>query len=242
MNLGLLKPKEVLLGTEIVLGKKNKRHVGYCVPFIQNIKLISLPKVWAEIQNPRSHISEDYMLDICDGDIFNKTALFQINPTALQIILHWDDIETVNPIGSHTKKHKWTMVYFTLGNVSPHLRSALSMIQLVAIAKAKDHRDYGIGKLLSDFTSSVNKLASEGIPIEIQEITHNIQGILVLVSCDSLAASWLEVFKEGVSFAHKPCRTCHVTSNELSSTFQDSFERRDEAEHRENCDFLSTLS
>ena len=75
------------------------------------------------------------------------------NPRALQIFLNTDDIEIVNPIGSHTKKHKITMFYYTLGNVPPHFRSRLQAIQLLGVARAKDLKKCGPGVLLEDFIS-----------------------------------------------------------------------------------------
>ena len=64
--------------------------------------------------------------------------LFSRNPQALQIIVNTDDIEIVNPIGHHTKKHKLTMFYYTLGNIPAEYRSQLHAIQLLGVAKSKD--------------------------------------------------------------------------------------------------------
>lgn len=44
--------------------------------------------------------------DYCDGSIYKHHDLFKSNPNAIQIMLYYDDVEVVNPIGSRTKKHK----------------------------------------------------------------------------------------------------------------------------------------
>ena len=44
--------------------------------------------------------------DYCDGNNFKKHALFSSNKQALQIFLYYDDVEVVNPIGSHKAVHK----------------------------------------------------------------------------------------------------------------------------------------
>ena len=44
--------------------------------------------------------------DYCDGSIYKHHDLFKSNPNAIQVMLYYDDVEVVNPIGSRTKKHK----------------------------------------------------------------------------------------------------------------------------------------
>ena len=44
--------------------------------------------------------------DYCDGQVFQQHPLFSRDPCALQIILYYDEVEVVNPLGSKTSKHK----------------------------------------------------------------------------------------------------------------------------------------
>ncbi len=56
-----------------------------------------------EIQVMRGHQRNDGLLgDYCDGLHFKRHPLFSINPTALQIMLFYDDVEVCNPIGSRS--------------------------------------------------------------------------------------------------------------------------------------------
>ena len=56
--------------------------------------------------------------DRCDGkmcdysDGLNLYKLYEKYPNALQIQLYFDDLETINPLGSKTKIHKMGAVYF----------------------------------------------------------------------------------------------------------------------------------
>lgn len=77
----------------------------------------------------------------------------------MQIILNTDDIEIVNPLGCHLKKHNLSMFFYTLGNIPPSLRSKL---QLVAVAKIVDLKKFGTERLLGDFDDSVRILSTEG--------------------------------------------------------------------------------
>ena len=50
--------------------------------------------------------SDDKMEDFCDGAAHKRHPLFSVDPTALQIMLYYDDLEVSNPIGSRSTKHK----------------------------------------------------------------------------------------------------------------------------------------
>ena len=63
----------------------------------------------------RGHCRSDELLkDYC---AFKTHPLFSVDPTALQIMLYYDDLEICNPIGSRAKKHKLSMT-LALGNNS----------------------------------------------------------------------------------------------------------------------------
>ena len=218
-KLGLVEPHGVVLWNERRIGP-DKRHIGY-IPFKPNLQnFLSQSEVWHSVNNP--HRSDGNMMnDLCDGDYIKTHPLFLAHPNALQIILHCDDIEIVNPIGSHTKKHKLSMFYYTLGNIPPHLRSNLNAIQLIAVAKSCDLRKESqcVGKLLRDFIKSVTDLSTGGVLFTIDGIQYRLHGTLILVSCDALAASWLGGFKESAHFAYRGCRTCEATAADMHSNF-----------------------
>ena len=63
-------------------------------------------------QVSNSHMWNDGLLgDFCDGDLYKNHPLFTSatdDPASLnlQIIMYYDDVEVVNPLGSHRGKHK----------------------------------------------------------------------------------------------------------------------------------------
>ena len=131
-------------------------------------------------------MEEGLLGDYCDGSVFRYHPLFSIDPTALQIMLYYDDVEVVNPIGSRTKIHKLgelhihvsiascmyivhvyllcqmspitALFYYLLGNISPSRRSSLKCIQLVTVVKSTDVSKYGIDKVLKPFMEDIQKL------------------------------------------------------------------------------------
>ena len=46
------------------------------------------------------------MYDFCDGLVYKTHPLFSTEPAASQLIIYYDDVETVNPLGSHRGIHK----------------------------------------------------------------------------------------------------------------------------------------
>ena len=61
------------------------------------------------LQIYRGHSSQHpgILSDYCDGQNYRSHPLFSRNElVSLQILLYYDDIEVVNPIGSHKAVHK----------------------------------------------------------------------------------------------------------------------------------------
>ena len=184
------------------------------------------------------------MWDICDGNSMKNDPLFSSDSKALQIILNCDDMEVVNPLGSHIIKHKLSMFYYSLGNIPPEYRSKTDSIQLLAIGKTRDVRDEGgSSKLLADFCRTIAKLSSVGIDMNLFGHTYKMKGNLVIVCADTLAANWLGKFKGGVSFALRNCRRCEIENTHVSHRFVErEIVLRTLQEHCTRCQELSTLT
>jgi hypothetical protein len=237
---GMIPCESVYLGeiTKKIRGRfKQIKKYGYIVPFLKNIeKLITMPEVWFWIRN--SHESPDIATDICDGKVLQDINVQHF----LQVLLYLDKIEIVNPIGTRVKKHKLTMVYFTLSIIPPAFRSRYEAIQLLAVAKTVDLKRYGTKALLSDFISGINALQT-GIQVNIKGIDFQIYGSLVMVLGDTPAAQWLGGFKEGVGFACHGCRTCNASIGTMKSNFiPRSFQEREHNEHQNRCVQLTQMS
>lgn len=129
---------------------------GYYIPILAVLELLlNNEQVLSEVDT--NHQCTDGMLrDVCDGSFFKEHPVFAKDPTALQIIGFYDDVEITNPLGSKTKKHKVGLFYFVLANIRPHLRSQLQCIVPFAICKTKHLKQYGNSKLLSSFFSDMN--------------------------------------------------------------------------------------
>ena len=59
-----------------------------------------------QVNGGHQETSEGVLHDYCDGKRFKEHLLFSTKPTALQLILYYDDVELCNPLGSRRKKYK----------------------------------------------------------------------------------------------------------------------------------------
>ena len=91
------------------------------VPLLQTLEtLLQDQSVQEEIDAfPRRMIDDSRLRDFCDGELFKTHPLFSTDLFALQIIAYFDELEVCNPLGTHIKRHKLGIVFFTLGNVRP---------------------------------------------------------------------------------------------------------------------------
>ena len=105
--------------------------------------LLSIDDVLSEVLNP--HFT-DCLSDFCDGSRYQEHPLFSTDNKALQIVGYYDELEVVNPIGSYVSKQKLGCLFFFLGNIRPQFRSTLKAINLLAVGKVVDIKQYGIDK------------------------------------------------------------------------------------------------
>ena len=134
-------PKAVVMGQHIARKKyrgKSKLTTKpvYGYPFLDNLQpLLSMPEVQACLSNDPLG-SDVLMTDVVDGCYLRNNAFFKEHPKALLFAAYNDEFELVNPIGSHTRRHKLSIFYYVLLNIPPEFRSKLSVIQLIAVVKS----------------------------------------------------------------------------------------------------------
>ena len=231
-----VEPEKIYLGKEYKTIKGFPRKVnmyGYYIPIEKVIQAIMHScHVLHCIENP--HYSRDnIMRDFCDGNYIRGSEYFKANPEALQIILFYDDAEFCNPIGHRTRKHSMGLFYWTLGNFPPSCRSSYSSIFLLAVAKTKHLKKWGIGNLLVDFISTMQKMDT-GITVKINGIEKVIKGRLIACPCDSLGSASIGGYKMPGPFSKKPCRSCNASSDQIQTIVEASkLKLRTNADHEQ---------
>ena len=130
------------------------------------------------------------MKDVRDGSYY-QTEYFPGHPGSLMIRLYRDDFEIVNPIGSHwKKKHKLSVLYWTLLNIHPAFGFKIQEIQLLDVAKSVDCKMYGLSKISEDIVESIKELFT-GKRLQLDQNKKIYCGILYCVLRDTQAAQLL---------------------------------------------------
>lgn len=116
------------------------------VSLLQSLEILLQDRsVQEEIDTfPRRMRKDSRLSDFCDGELFRAHPLFSTDFSALQIIAYFDELEVCNPLGTHIKRHKLGIVFFTLGNIRPQYRSSLKAINLVTVATTPVIEKYGL--------------------------------------------------------------------------------------------------
>ena len=177
------------------------------------------------------------MEDVCDGALFKSHRLFTNDPSALQIIAFFDELELCNPLGTHVKKHKLAIMLFTLGNIDPRYRSSLNkLIHLLIAAIVPIVERHGIDEVLQPFVRALKFLAEEGVNVSTNGEIKTFRGGLLLCLGDNLGSNTLGGFKQSFSFSLRFCRTCYVTQDAYESLSNPSqLELRSDDKHLHEC-------
>lgn len=214
----LVSPEKVELG-QVQQWTKNKKLIkigasGYIVPFLLSLEaFLNNDDVLKCVNNPRQYVSNFYST-VLDGEYYQSHEVFKRNRKVLSIILYYDDVEFCNPLGS--KSRKLAMIYWSLGNIYPELRSTIRTVNLLAVVPSLYFKKFGPKKVLESFIKDLNRLSSsEGVLLNIKGRPELFSGFLHFVAGDTPASSLLGGFKEGVGSANRPCRTCMVTKTEM---------------------------
>lgn len=238
---GLVEPQSILMGNGYhqVKGRKiHKKSFGYFIPFVKQLKLLlNNPQVWHYYKHVKKS-KDDLMRDVSDGEYIRNHPFTLANKPFLQIVLNYDDVEFQNALRSN-HKYKLSLFYFTILNIPVEYRSRLSSIFLLAAAPSSSVQMYGIKHLLSDFITSMRRLSSEGMQIQIGNNLEEIFADLIFCIADNPAAAVLAGMKKSCSFALKPCRNCWAEKAQMRTNFREChFELRSMERHLECCSVL----
>ena len=194
------------------------------------VKILELPGIsqaMMQWQEKERHALQD----VFDGKFCKRHPLF-LKEVSVPLLLHNDDCETVNPLGSKTGVHKLGFVYFILKSLPPDLLSNLQSHFLLAVYKSDDAKTYGIDVVLRPIVDELKTLERDGITVN----TRNYQGVvkfsIVQVVGDNLGLNGILGYNESFSGNHV-CRLCTVHRDVLRvQTQEDSKVLRDVDSHK----------
>ena len=137
--------------------------------------------------------------------------------TGLSLILYYDDIQVVNPVGNKTKHNKLGVFYFTLGNLP--FRSRKRHIYLVALLRSSYLKGDYRSKVFDSLVTDLKILEDVGVPVEHDGQIIYVKGSVQLFIADNLAAHSIGGFLESFSNVQKVSRYCHCSSASIQTCF-----------------------
>ncbi|GFV98825.1 uncharacterized protein LOC106175700 [Trichonephila clavipes] len=219
-------PVEVFLGSRYEQ-KLSKDGIPQQIPRKDTCQYISIAETMRHIISIDGFINlfQVYKLDkstrdfalccIQDGFYYYSNPTFTAIDT-ITIELYIDDVELVNPLGSHTGIHKLGFVYFTIKDLPVSLQSSLGSIFLTNVNYSLDVEKYGYKAIFEPLIQDLKQLLDHSI--EFRGNTYKIAFWQILG--DNLGLNKLFGFVECFS-ANFCCRFCLVHKNEMQKMFKE---------------------
>lgn len=200
-NFNFVEPMKVTL--DVI---NDKEVFCYYVPLKETIKTLFTNENFVNICFQRQERSDHTFRNVYDGFGYQKSDYFN-KENSLHIILYQDSFELCNPLGSARGKYKITGFYWTLANLAPWHRTHVDHINLLALCKDKDLRNYGFGKVLKPFIDDLKEIERIGL-----QINENLRVFAYLMVClgDNLGAHQIGGFVENFRTNLYFCRFCYI--------------------------------
>jgi len=153
--------------------------------------------------------------DFVDGDLWRQNQIIQSDTKlVVPFVLHFDDFETVNPLGSRAGVHKLGAIYACLKCFPPRFNSQLKNLFLALMFYSEDRSLYGTNAVLRTLVEEIKSLQRHGIKISIAGQDCEIRFVLVQILGDNLGLNSILGYTESFSANHY-CRVCRVSKHDV---------------------------
>jgi hypothetical protein len=184
------------------------------VPILVTLKnYLEQPDVWASVQQP--HVCDGMLHDFTDGAVWEQ-SVYADRTNFIRIHLYSDELEPCNPIGSRRTVHKLSAFYFLVGNIPTQFWSSLTNIHMALLCKYNVVKKVGYKKILEPLLADIKTLETEGLVVNIDNVSHRVFGTVVTFAGDNLTSHALGGFKMSFS-SGRVCRYCMATKLSLRS-------------------------
>lgn len=229
----LVKPIEICLGvsadqkrtdSEVALQLKNRK--AYFVPMGNTLKLfLELPGVFKEIRdhqkflmnNPTNDTDNNPILsNLVHGSLWKEVVEKSEAQLVLPLVMFFDDMEPLNPLGSHAGSYKLGLLYYTIATIPPAYASRLENLFLALLFYSSDRSYFGNDKTFKILLAELEYLHNQGIWINAEGGQHNVKFVLITISGDNLGLHGILGFHESFS-SNNYCRFCTATKDTMIS-------------------------
>lgn len=125
--------------------------------------------------------------NFCCGEMFKKNDLFSMQPESIQIQIGADDCTVASPLQPNAIQYKFTLVYFTIRNISTKYLSKLDNIYLACVCFTDDLKseETDFNDIWRLVVRDMHNLETFGVQV-FDEV--NIKGTLISLCFDNLGA------------------------------------------------------
>lgn len=201
--------------------------VFYYVPIESTMRLIlQQPQSWNLINRTYEESQHGIVDDWINSDNgqrllkYCKTTFPSSMPVFIQI--YFDEVETVNPLGSKTGIHKLGAFYFVVKNFPPVVNSALQNIHLLALAHSEDLKKHTADAVMQTVVDELTQLHDSGFTVCMNGHAQHFRCFLSQVVGDNLGLHSVLGFVENFSRATYACDLCMATQHDIQTTFNES--------------------
>jgi len=186
--------------------------VFYYIPIERTVRLVlQQPESWNLISSPTqgSHHHHGIVNDWVDSDNGHRLLTYCNTkfPASLPVFIqvYFDEVETVNALGSKTGVHKLGAFYFVINNFPSVVNSSLQNIHLLAIAHSQDLKKYTADAVMQCVLEELTQLHDVGFITSLNGHSQHFRCFLTQVVGDNLGLHSLLGYAENFSRATYAC-------------------------------------
>jgi len=199
----------------------------YYVRIENTLRLIlQQPRSWSFIDTRTQQAPSGLLTQWVDGDNGQHMASYCTShfPSSIPIFIqiYFDEVETVNPLGSKTGIHKLGAFYFVVKNFPPVVNSSLHNIHLLALAHSEDLKRYTADAVMRTVVAELQVLHNDGLTVSVNGHSGHFRCMLSQVVGDNLGLHSLLGYVENFSRAKHACDLCMATQAEMQTVFTES--------------------
>lgn len=189
--------------------------------------MLSIPGVLHSVKSYLEVRSSDGLIcDFKDGSLWQSHPVRQKfaeipNTLVIPVFDFFDDVETVNPLGSHACIHKVGCKYTIVKGFKPVCNSKLENIFLNMVFKSSDRSILGNKQMFDLYLSEMTELETNGFTLEVDGQFYKVYVCLVQVSGDNLGLNGILGYVESFTASY-PCRVCKVKRDQFCHHLMES--------------------
>ncbi|KAL7307601.1 hypothetical protein TKK_0000289 [Trichogramma kaykai] len=194
--------------------------VAYYIPLKHTLTyFLNIPHLAKQLINhvEKLRSENDIVSNIIQAKFWKNSIVIRINNEyVLPLFIYFDDIESGNPLGSHSGKNKFGLLYSSIACLPPHMASLLDCILFTMIIRFEDMKQCSNASIFKEIIEQLNELRETGILVEIDNVVFTFKFQTVLITGDNLGLNSICGMVESFRAIHF-CRICTADSYQCST-------------------------